>query len=85
MVPAMARKQVLVQLDDAQLAALDALAGDIDRSRSGLIRQAIGLYLEAVDESVADVRYADAYARVPEDLAEHEGLRALGLGAWPEN
>jgi hypothetical protein len=84
MVRAMARKQVLVQLDDAQLAALDALAGDIDRSRSGLIRQAIGLYLEAVDEGVADVRYADAYARVPEDLAEHEGLRALGLGAWPE-
>jgi hypothetical protein len=84
MVRAMARKQVLVQLDDAQLAALDALAGDSDRSRSGLIRQAIGLYLEAVDEGLADARYADAYARVPEDLAEHEGLRALGLGAWPQ-
>jgi Ribbon-helix-helix protein, copG family len=82
MVRSMARKQVLVQLDDAQLAALDALAGGIDRSRSGLIRQAIGLYLEAVNEGLADVRYADAYARVPEDLAEHEGLRALGLGAW---
>jgi hypothetical protein len=84
MVHAMARKQVLVQLDDAQLAALDALAVDIDRSRSGLIRDAIGLYLDAVAEGVADVRYADAYARMPEDLAEHEGLRALGLGAWPE-
>jgi Ribbon-helix-helix protein, copG family len=84
MVHAMARKQVLVQLDDAQLAALDALAADIDRSRSGLIRDAIGLYLDAVAEGVADVRYADAYARMPEDLAEHEGLRALGLGAWPE-
>jgi hypothetical protein len=84
MVHAMARKQVLVQLDDAQLAALDALAADIDRSRSGLIRDAIGLYLDAVAEGVADVRYADVYARMPEDLAEHEGLRALGLGAWPE-
>lgn len=28
-------------------------------------------------------RYAEAYARVPEDLAEIEGLRALAAQAWP--
>lgn len=80
----MARKQVLVQLDDAQVAALDRLATAADDSRSELIRRAIDLYVEAVGESVADVRYAEAYARVPEELEEFAGLRALGAKAWPE-
>ena len=84
MVHAMARRQVLVQLEDAQLARLDRVADGSDHSRSSLIRRAIDLYLTAVDEAVGDLRYADAYARVPEDLAEHEELRSLGLEAWPE-
>lgn len=76
-----ARKQVLVQLDDSQVARLDTL--DAGEGRSELIRRAIDLYLEAVGEAVADIRYAEAYARVPEDLAELEGLRALAAQAWP--
>ena len=80
----MARKQVLVQLDDGQVAALDRLARTAADSRSELIRRAIDLYLEAAGESVADLRYADAYRRMPEDPAELEGLRALSASAWPE-
>jgi uroporphyrinogen-III synthase len=79
-----ARKQVLVQLDDAQVAALDRLAERSDESRSELIRRAIDRYVEAVREAVADIRYAEAYERVPEDLDELAGLRALGAEAWPE-
>lgn len=78
------RKQVLVQLDDGQVARLDALAHATDDSRSELIRRAIDLYIEAIDEAVADVRYADAYRRTPEDLEEFKGLRALGAHAWPK-
>ena len=80
----MARKQVLVQLDDAQVAALDRLASVADGSRSELIRRAIALYLEAAGEAVAELRYADAYRRMPEDPTEFEGLRALSASAWPE-
>jgi predicted DNA-binding protein len=79
-----ARKQVLVQLDDAQVAALDRLAERSGESRSELIRRAIDRYVEAVREAVADIRYAEAYERVPEDLDELAGLRALGAEAWPE-
>jgi Arc/MetJ-type ribon-helix-helix transcriptional regulator len=82
MVRRMARRQVLVQLDDAQIARLDRLVA-ADSSRSELIRRAIDLYLEAIQESVADVRYADAYRRMPEDPAEFASLRELGLTAWP--
>jgi hypothetical protein len=78
------RKQVLVQLDDAQVAMLDRLATAADDSRSELIRRAIDLYVAAVGEAVADIRYADAYERVPEELEEFAALRNLGLEAWPE-
>lgn len=82
MVDRMARRQVLVQLDDLQVGALDRLAEAADDSRSELIRRAIDLYLEAVDEAVADLRYADAYRRVPEDLHEFSALRDLALATW---
>ena len=84
MILRMARTQVLVQLDDAQVAALDALARAADESRSELIRRAIDRYLEAVGEAIADIRYAEAYERVPEDLEEFAGLRTLAAEAWPE-
>ena len=80
----MARKQVLVQLDDAQVARLDALASAAADSRSELIRRAIDLYVEAVGEALEDVRYADAYLRVPEELGEFAALRELASRAWPE-
>jgi predicted transcriptional regulator len=78
------RKQVLIQLDDAQLTALDRVADAAEESRSSLIRRAIQLYLDAVVDGLADLRYAEAYGRVPEDLTEHAGLRHLSLDAWPE-
>ncbi len=80
----MARRQVLVQLDDAQVAALDRLAIASDDSRSELIRRAIDRYVEAVGEAVADIRYAEAYERVPEDLEEFAGLRTVSAEAWPD-
>ena len=80
----MARVQVLVQLDDAQVELLDAVAATVDDSRSELIRRAIDLYLHAVDESVADVRYADAYRQMPDDPDEVEAVRALAASVWPD-
>jgi len=84
MMPSVTRKQVLVQLDDAQVERLDALASASEDSRSELIRRAIDLYVVAVEEAVGDVRYADAYRRVPEDLEEFAALRDLATHAWPE-
>ncbi len=78
------RKQVLVQLDEAQVTALDRVAVTSDESRSELIRRAIDLYVDALGEHVADLRYAVAYERLPEDPDELSDLRALALQAWPE-
>jgi hypothetical protein len=85
MIREMTRKQVLVQLDDTQVAALDSLANDADDSRSELIRRAIDLYLEAIRSHVADLRYAEAYERLPEDPAELEAMRASAALGWPSD
>jgi predicted transcriptional regulator len=82
MISTVARKQVLDQLDDAQVAALDGLADAAEDSRSELIRRAIDLYVAAAREGIEDLRYAEAYAKAPEDIEELAGLRAIA--AWPE-
>jgi metal-responsive CopG/Arc/MetJ family transcriptional regulator len=81
MVEDVARKQVLVQLDDVQVAALDRIVG-ADSNRSELIREAIDLYLRAVDERLQDLRYAEAYRLTPENVDDDAALRALQV--WPE-
>ncbi|MDP9330030.1 MAG: hypothetical protein M3P11_05245 [Actinomycetota bacterium] len=48
-----------------------------------LIRRFIDLYLQAVDEGLADARYAEAYRLVPERLDDSAGIRSLA--AWPES
>lgn len=82
MVRSMVRKQVLVQLDDAQVARLDVVGDAAGDSRSELIRRALDLYLEAVEEGVADVRYARAYERIAEDLDELADLARISV--WPD-
>jgi hypothetical protein len=77
------RKQVLVQLDDAEIAALDRLMG-AGESRSEHIRRAIDLYVEAVGDALEDLRYAEAYRRFPEDPEESAALLSLALEAWPK-
>ncbi len=83
MISDMTRKQVLVQLDDAQVRVLDALIASTDQSRSEVIRRAIDLYLAAASEAVEDLRYAAAYERIPEDPKEAETLFHLAASTWP--
>ncbi|MBA3691181.1 MAG: ribbon-helix-helix protein, CopG family [Actinobacteria bacterium] len=80
----MARKQVLVQLDDAIVDRLDRSAEALELNRSELIRQAVGAYLDACEEAAWDARTVRAYLEVPEDLADLDGLRRLAATAWPE-
>jgi Ribbon-helix-helix protein, copG family len=50
----MARRQALVQLDDARLAALDERAAASGRSRSDLVREASDLLLGTGDAAAID-------------------------------
>lgn len=72
---AMARRQVLVQLDDALVEELDTLAKRTALSRSELIRRAIASHLRDLDWAEQDRAAVESYRRSPESFT--------GRG-WPE-
>ena len=61
----MARRQTLIQLDDARIAALDQRAAASGKSRSELIRDAIDLLLGTGDTAAVDANIVEGYTRVP--------------------
>ena len=79
-----ARKQVIVQLDDRLIKSLDRVAKQRGVSRSELIRRAATAFLGALDEADAEREMAEAYWRVPEDPLETEAFHRLAVENWPE-
>jgi Arc/MetJ-type ribon-helix-helix transcriptional regulator len=65
MIWSVARRQTLVQLDDARIAALDERAASQGRSRSDLIREAVDLLLGTGDRAAIDRQIVEGYRRIP--------------------
>ncbi|MGH2595890.1 MAG: ribbon-helix-helix protein, CopG family [Actinomycetota bacterium] len=78
----MARRQVLVQLDDELVARLDEAAEALERNRSELIREALSAYLDAGREAAWDARTIRAYLEVPEDPEDLEAFARIAT--WPD-
>lgn len=73
----MARRQVLVQLDDALVRALDKVAGKQHVSRSELLRRAASRFLETLAEEEMDRRHAEGYRKYPQELDVIESFGAI--------
>lgn len=80
----MARREVLVQLDDDLVAALDALAHRTGVSRSALLRRGALALLEADRMAQADDRLRKAYEAQPPDGPLLESSRRLASETAPE-
>jgi metal-responsive CopG/Arc/MetJ family transcriptional regulator len=80
---AMARREVLVQLDDELVERLDGLAQRRRVSRSELLRQGALAVLEADEEAAADAALQDAYRRYPQDPLLVEVARRLASETTP--
>lgn len=80
----MARKEVLVQLDDDLVARLDRLAEGLGVSRSELLRRGAAAVLEAEELAQADRELVEAYRRRPQDPAVVEAARRLASETVPE-
>jgi metal-responsive CopG/Arc/MetJ family transcriptional regulator len=82
----MARQPTLVQLDDAQVAALDERAAREGRSRSELVRQAIDELLGRGDAAAIDEAIVDGYTRVPaaspDEFAVAGAIAAIRAEPW---
>jgi hypothetical protein len=60
-----ARRRIVIQLDDARIAALDERAAASGRSRSDLIREGIDMLLGTGDSAAIDAAIVAGYRRVP--------------------
>lgn len=80
----MARREVLVQLDDATVERLDELAGRSGVSRSELLRRGARAMIEADELAQADRRLAEGYASYPPDPVLAETSRRLAAETAPE-
>lgn len=80
----MARREVLVQLDDDLVARLDDLAKRTEVSRSELLRRAALALLDADEWAQADRRLVEGYTRYPPDPVMLETSRRLAAETVPE-
>ncbi len=81
----MARRQTLVQLDDALVALLDERAAIARVSRSRLIREAIEAYLAADREAAIDAAIVEGYRRIPAEddpWAQAAAIRSIRAEPW---
>jgi metal-responsive CopG/Arc/MetJ family transcriptional regulator len=80
----MARKQVIVQLDDELVGELDRAAKERGVSRSELIRRAARMLIQYLEERELDRRHEEGYRRLPEDAELVEAFTRLAARNWPE-
>lgn len=80
----MGRKQVLVQLDDDLVEALDRAAAAEGVSRSELIRRGARAILDARLTLQKERDHAEAYRKTPQDPVLGEALHRAAIEAMPE-
>ncbi len=79
----MARREVLVQLDDDLVEQLDTLANRLGTNRSELIRRAVRAVITAEDLASADRDLVAAYRHRPADPALVQSSRRLAAETAP--
>ena len=80
----MARREVLVQLDDELVERLDRLADQQGTSRSDLLRRGAAAVLEASELAAADRELRESYRRIPQDPAVIAAATRLAAHTAPE-
>lgn len=79
----MARREVLVQLDDDLVERLDALARQVGTNRSELLRRGAQAVISAEDLAEADRELEAAYRRQPADPELIQSARRLAAQTSP--
>jgi metal-responsive CopG/Arc/MetJ family transcriptional regulator len=79
----MARREVLVQLDDDLVQRLDELASQLGTNRSELLRRGAHAVITAEQLAAADHTLVAAYQRQPPDPALVQSARRLAAQTTP--
>ncbi len=83
MVYQMARRQVLVQLDDDLIERLAQIAAAEGTSRSALLRRGARAVIAAAELAAADAELIEAYRRVPQEEALVRSAARLAARSTP--
>ena len=81
---AMARREVLVQLDDELVDRLDRLAAEQRTNRSELLRRGAAAVLAAAELTAADRQLQESYRRIPQDPNVVSAAARLAARTAPE-
>ena len=79
----MARREVLVQLDDELIEQLAVIAAAEGTNRSALLRRGARAVIEATDLASADAELKAAYRRQPQDPVFSEAAAQLAAETAP--
>ena len=80
----MARRPVLVQLDDQLVARLDEIAQAQGTNRSELLRRGVLAVIRVEQQRLAEVALQDTYRRIPQDPTIVAAAKRLASETIPE-
>ena len=80
----MARREVLVQLDDELIERLAEIAAAEGTSRSALLRRGAHAVIDAAEAAAADAELVAAYRRQPQDPALIDAAQRLAAETAPQ-
>ena len=75
------KKAINIRMDEELLKELDSAAGELDRSRTWVIEKAVRLYMDTLDEMIADQRIDDLKSGKSAAISMEEVFKRAGLTA----
>lgn len=75
------KKAINIRMDEELLKALDSAAAELERSRTWVIEKAVGLYMDSLDEMIADKRIDDLKSGKTAAVSMEEVFKRAGLTA----
>ncbi|MGE4294141.1 MAG: ribbon-helix-helix protein, CopG family [Campylobacterales bacterium] len=73
------KKAINIRIDEELLKELDSAAAELERSRTWVIEKAVGLYMDSLDEMIADKRIDDLKSGKTAAVSMEEVFKRAGL------
>jgi len=73
------KKQISINIDEDLLLELDKYAGELCKTRAGLIEKAVSAYFDKLDEMIADKRIEEIVSGKKDIIPLEEVFKKAGL------
>ena len=73
------KKQINISIDKELLSELDKYAGELSKTRAGLIEKAVSAYFDKLDEMIADKRIEEVVSGKKGIISLEEVFKKAGI------